>query len=186
MCASLPRLLPPLQPQKMRLGLGYDQFHSLFQKLLEDYDMSADQKNHYSHPHVCERPKLSMTSTHLCETSGSSPSTWLSEENHADIDDMFEITAFPNEVFLSDMSGKSKQDNYSTSLHVRSAKVTEKRSNTVYMCESPSCTSTTKIQMARDHAPVLLHNSEQLPKEEVFMTMFPEYPEREHMCVSKS
>jgi len=73
-----------------------------------------------------------------------------------------------------------------TSLHVRSTKVTKKLSNTVYMCDPPSLTSPTKSIAKTVHVSVLLQNPEQLPKEKLYMITFPKYPRRKHMCVSKS
>ena len=44
MCTSLPLLLSPLHPPKMRLRLGYDQFHHLSLKLFDDFHMSGIKK----------------------------------------------------------------------------------------------------------------------------------------------
>ena len=44
MCASLPLLLSPLHPPRMRLRLGYDQFHHLSLKLFDDFHMSGIKK----------------------------------------------------------------------------------------------------------------------------------------------
>ena len=93
MCASLPRLLFPLQSPKTRLRLGYDQFHRLFQKLVEDYEMSTNQQNHHQYLDMCRRAKLFITAPHVCETS-SSP-LYSDYQNKMDVSRMFETTAFP-------------------------------------------------------------------------------------------
>lgn len=61
----------------------------------------------------------------------------------------------------------------------------KKPSNTVYMCESPSCTSPTKIDVTNVHVSVLFLNLRYPIKRSYRQRMSPKYPQPKHMCISK-